>query len=382
MKTYHSYPPPPPPKNHAFLLSLLPHLTLRGYWSLIAAYGSAKQALTSPIKQFSKLSSDDKQLLIDFQKHGNNSKLAQKAEAIQSQLNDIEARIITFDQEEYLTLLNTIYSPPPVLYIRGNHDVLHLPQLAMVGSRHGSIQGKKNTQLFAKHLCQHGFTITSGLALGIDQEAHSATLDAGGTTIAVMATGIEQIYPKQHQTLARHIIDNGGALITESPPGSPPTANRFPQRNRIISGFSVGVLVVEATLRSGSLITARYAMEEGREVFTIPGAIHNPQSRGCHHVIKQGATLVENSVDIVEHLDCILEHLKTYQPENIKDQSPKTEMLSKEEGQLLQCMGFDALTQKELIQATNLDSQTVSQALINLEISGIVQRSHRGYEKV
>jgi DNA processing protein len=167
--------------------------------------------------------------------------------------------------------------------VLGNSDRLHLPQIAIVGSRRMTRGGESNALQWAQYLAEAGFTITSGLALGVDGAAHRGALQASqavGTTIAVMATGIDQIYPYRHRQLADQILQADGALITEFAPGSEPVAARFPQRNRIISGLSLGVLVVEAALKSGSLITARYAMEQGREVFAIPGSIHNPQSRG------------------------------------------------------------------------------------------------------
>lgn len=190
----------------------------------------------------------------------------------------------------------------PLLFIAGDPSLLERPQLAMVGSRRASRNGLDNAHAFSRSLAGAGFVITSGLALGIDGAAHQGALDVDGKTVAVLGTGLERLYPQRHIGLARQIVEAGGALVSELPLDCPPQASNFPRRNRIISGLSLGVLVVEASPSSGSLITARLAAEQGREVYAIPGSIHHPGARGCHQLIRQGAALVESVEDVLEAL--------------------------------------------------------------------------------
>ena len=194
--------------------------------------------------------------------------------------------------------MKLINDAPALLYVHGNLSILQDPQLGIVGSRNPTQSGHNNAYEFAKHLAQTGLCITSGLALGVDGAAHQGTIDGNGPTIAVIATGIDRVYPAKHRDLAHKIVENG-AIISEFPVGTHPDSRHFPRRNRIISAMSYGVLVVEAALKSGSLITARLAMEQNREVFAIPGSIHNPLAKGCHQLIRQGAKLVETAEDIL-----------------------------------------------------------------------------------
>lgn len=208
---------------------------------------------------------------------------------------------IALDDPRYPAQLQDIASPPMVLWVVGDPEVLSVPQIAMVGSRNPSPQGRENAGAFAASFARQGLTVISGLAMGIDGAAHQGALDTGGLTIAVCGTGLDRVYPARHRDLA-HAIAAEGALVSEFGPGMGPLAANFPRRNRIISGLSLGTLVVEAALQSGSLITARQAMEQGREVFAIPGSIHNPLARGCHKLIRDGAKLVETAADVFEEL--------------------------------------------------------------------------------
>jgi len=218
--------------------------------------------------------------------------------------------IITLNDDRYPQRLAEIQDPPPLLYVHGNAKVLNQPQLAIVGSRNPSPSGKECAFQFAKHLAEQNITITSGLALGIDYESHCGALAANNSitdmsvspTIAVIGTGLNRVYPAKHRQLAHDIVSAGGALVSEYPLDTPARKEHFPKRNRIISGMSMGVLVVEAAQKSGSLITARYAGEQGRDVFAIPGSIHNPLAKGCHSLIRQGAKLVEKAEHILEEL--------------------------------------------------------------------------------
>ncbi|MEQ1440376.1 DNA-processing protein DprA [Fontimonas sp. SYSU GA230001] len=213
--------------------------------------------------------------------------------------------LLTLADPRYPAALREAAGAPPVLFVQGDPDWLGLPQLALVGSRNASPQGLENARAFAAELARRGLVITSGLALGIDGAAHRGALEAGGGTIAVCGTGLDRVYPARHRDLA-HEIAARGALLSEFPLGVPALSENFPRRNRIISGLSMGVLVIEAARESGSLITARLALEQGREVFAIPGSIHNPLARGCHALIRQGAKLVESVDDVLEELGPLL----------------------------------------------------------------------------
>lgn len=220
--------------------------------------------------------------------------------------------LVTIRDSAYPALLKEIHNPPPLLFVQGDVRLLQSAQVAVVGSRHASGAGLQNTRLFVADLVNQGFTVTSGMAQGIDTQAHQASLAIGGNTIAVVGSGIDIVYPKQNQPLAEQ-IGKAGAVVAEFPTGTRPRAQNFPLRNRIISGLSLGTLVVEATEKSGSLITARLAAEQGREVFAIPGSIHNVKSRGCHRLIKQGAVLVQDSEDFVEHLQGLFQFVQESQ---------------------------------------------------------------------
>jgi DNA processing protein len=216
--------------------------------------------------------------------------------------------IIESESDDFPELLRQIPGPPTLLYVVGDKDALHLPALAVVGSRNPTRGGIQNAYNFSNYLARSGFCIVSGLAQGIDTAAHKGALDAGAKTVAFLGHGIDRVYPAENRDLAHRIAEHG-ALCSEYPLGSPPRGEHFPQRNRLISGLSLGTLVIEAAKRSGSLISARLASEQGREIFAIPGSIHNPLSRGCHQLIKQGAKLVESADDIVSELAPLVGHL-------------------------------------------------------------------------
>ena len=290
-------------------------------------------------------------------------------------LSAIGAKMLPITHPDYPTQLKQITKPPILLYIRGELNCLHLPQIAVVGSRRMTAGGDNHARSWANYLAQHGFTITSGLALGIDASAHRGALQAeSGKTIGVMATGIEHIYPSRNAQLAEQIIDSGGTLVTEFSPGTQPRPAHFPQRNRIISGLSLGVLVVEAAVKSGSLITARYALEQNREVFAIPGSINNPQSKGCHQLIKQGATLVESVMEIVDELHGPLGALS----EQLAKAEPVKQLpeLSPDETKLLELMGYDPILIDDIHSSWSMEQ--LSQLLVSLEIKGVIS-NQQGY---
>jgi len=247
----------------------------------------------------------------------------------------------------------------------------------MVGSRNPSTPGQETAREFAHHLAASGLTITSGLAIGIDGACHSGALEADGITIAVAGTGLDRVYPASQHTLA-HEIAQQGALVSEFPTGTQVRPGNFPRRNRIISGLSLGTLVVEAAEKSGSLITARLASEQGREVFAIPGSIHNPLARGCHRLIRQGAKLVETAGDILEELAPLLQDLKPLPQTEHMDSDRQEPVLDSDYKLLLECMGFDSVQVDTLIERSGLTAEEVSSMLILLELDGHVSSAPGG----
>ncbi len=285
-----------------------------------------------------------------------------------------DCRLILRDDPDYPELLRQIHDAPPLLFVRGDPAVLNHPQLAMVGSRNPTIIGRETAHDFARTLAASGMTVTSGLAMGIDAASHQGALAGGGQTIAVFGTGLDRVYPAKNRDLAHAIVEGGGALVSEYPPGIEPKPANFPRRNRIISGLSLGTLVVEAAQRSGSLITARFAMEQGREVFAIPGSIHNPLARGCHQLIRQGAKLVEGAQDILEEL---APQLRVILQEDAADEalvSPDDEYHI-----LLASMGDGTSSVDQLVQRSGLTADAVSSMLLMLELKGHVVSTAGGY---
>lgn len=265
--------------------------------------------------------------------------------------------ILTLADADYPPALLEIADPPSVLYVRGNPALLRTRGLAMVGSRNATPQGQQTAESFARALAGTGLVIISGLALGIDAAAHRGALAVGGQTVAVIGTGADRIYPARNRDLAIAIAEHG-AIVSEFPLGTPAIAANFPRRNRIISGLARGVLVVEAAPESGSLITARLAGEQGREVFAIPGSIHSPVARGCHKLIKQGAKLVETAGDVLEELGDIAEPAR------------QVEADSSTEAPLLAALGHDPCSLDELVERTGLSTEQLLGELLAFELAG------------
>jgi DNA processing protein len=281
--------------------------------------------------------------------------------------------LIPWSDERYPPLLREVAQAPIALFCRGDPAVLAQRQLAIVGARSATRQGAEIAEAFAAELTRCGLVITSGLALGIDGAAHRGALAAGGATVAVCATGLDRIFPARHRELA-HEIAQRGALVSEFPTGTPPLAENFPRRNRIISGLSLGVLVVEAAPRSGSLITARLANEQGREVFAIPGSIHSPMSRGPHALIRQGAKLTESVPDILEELAAQLgEHFE--QP--ARDEVLRTE-LDPQRQRVLDAVGFEPTAFDHLVERLEMPVDALSAALLTLELDGRIATAAGG----
>ncbi|MEJ1296265.1 MAG: DNA-processing protein DprA [Candidatus Sedimenticola sp. (ex Thyasira tokunagai)] len=290
-----------------------------------------------------------------------------------------QRHIITRHDPYYPAHLNQISDPPPLLFVNGDPEVLATPQLAVVGSRNPTPSGRQNAEEFSRFLAASGITISSGLATGIDGAAHQGALRADGLTLAVTGTGPDRIYPGRHRDLAHQIVEQG-ALVTEFPPGTRLHPGNFPRRNRIISGLSLGTLVVEAAKKSGSLITARLAMEQGREVFAIPGSIHNPLSRGCHSLIRQGAKLVETAEDILEELAPLLSNIELPEGAAVDKTSrhEKGEEWDEEYHQLFTALDYDPLPIDLLIERSGLAAEAVSSMLLMLELEGRVSSAPGG----
>lgn len=273
--------------------------------------------------------------------------------------------VVTLADPAYPQTLLETADPPTLLYVRGRLELLNRPILAIVGSRNPTPQGLQNAEQFAAALARAGLAIASGLALGIDAAAHRGALSVNGETVAFIGTGIDRVYPARNRELA-HEIGAKGAIVSEFPIGTPVLAANFPRRNRLISGISRGVLVVEAAVESGSLITARLAGEQGREVFAIPGSIHSPQARGCHRLIKQGAKLVETAQDVLEELNW---------PAVLPSESGMTaveDAEGSEGGKLLALMGYDPCPLDELIARSGLAADSLTATLLHLELEGRV----------
>ena len=306
-------------------------------------------------------------------------------------------RVLTLGDTEYPRALLTIADPPPLLYVKGRTDLLAKPGIAIVGSRNATGQGVQNAERFAQTLSAAGLCVISGLALGIDAAAHTGACSAApdhGSTIAITGTGLDLVYPAKHRTLAHRIAEQG-CLLSEYPLGTPAIAANFPRRNRLISGMSLGVLVVEAALQSGSLITARSALEQGREVFAIPGSIHSPLAKGCHQLIRQGAKLVESAQDILEELkiqyaSSVLQHstntahLPASDPVvTIAATEPSSARLDPTTQKVMQAAGHDPASVDQLAARTGLPASDIQASLLMLELDRQFERLSDGrYQKL
>jgi len=285
--------------------------------------------------------------------------------------------ILLFNNPDFPKQLKEIYDCPALIFVKGNYELLSKRQLAMVGSRRPSREGSLNARAFAQHLVEQGWVVSSGLASGIDTYSHEGALIAGNeSTVAVLAHGLDAVYPKRNQQLAQRIVESRGALVSEFPIGVLPRPEFFPRRNRIISGLSSGVLVVEAACKSGSLITAYSALEQSRDVFAIPGSIHNPMAKGCHELIRQGANLVETSLDIDVHYQWYYQS-----KENEKKSKAKKEIPTKEEHDVLNAIQHNELTANEISSLLNVGINDVSSLLMLMEIKGLITQGNRGFLK-
>lgn len=346
-----------------------------------SVFGSLEQAMNASQSAWQR-----SQILTDKQleKWSDTEKLTKIDQAIEwAQLPG--QTILTWQDSAYPPLLKQIADPPILLYVRGDVSLLSQPQLAIVGSRNASKSGGLIASDFAHYLASVGLVVTSGLASGIDKAAHQGALSAlnaqanqsSGTTIAVVATGLDRVYPAANRDLARQIAESG-AMVSEYPLGTKPLAYHFPQRNRIISGLSLGTLVVEAALKSGSLITARLALEQDREVFAVPGSINNPQVKGCHQLIRQGAKLVESGEDILEELSVILQPQLTLTTTLTDDHKAEEVASNSSSNSLMAHLDFEPVGLDELVDLTGWNVAQLQAELLMLELQGDLEALSAG----
>lgn len=407
------------------VFSRLPYFGAGRYWKLREQFSDLNLALehldSIPTNI---LNSDAKALLRDYRNHHQDCSLAKQAQLDIQWCGENNIHILSCGDENYPSMLAETHRAPPIIYVQGRVELVHLPQISIVGSRHCSKTGLQSAKDFACFFASNGLSVTSGLALGVDAAAHWGALAAKnekeslGSTIAVLGSGIDKLYPRANQKLAEKILEKGGAIVSEFPLGTAPSAQNFPQRNRIISGLSYGTLVIEAAIKSGSLITAKYALEQNREVFAIPGSIHHPLSRGCHALIKQGAKLVETAQDVVDELGGFLsapprfsnnkqesegssqKRTKTKTKENKtpskelfgrftqdtkSDNSVEQNTLEIEhpagstEALVLEYLGYEPTPIDTLVYRTGLQVQDLMAALLTLELSGLIANEAGGY---
>ncbi len=329
-----------------------------------------------------KVSGVSERLLAERQSYlsGKDSDIRKGVEAdLRWQDDGANHHILTWAHTDYPPQLREIKDPPPVLFVKGDLTALSLPQVAIVGSRHCSRNGQTNSEQFARYFAQSGIVTTSGLALGIDTAAHKGAL-AAGSTVAVLAHGLDSLYPPRNRQLAAQIADQG-ALVSEMPIGIKPRPEYFPRRNRIISGLSLGVLVVEATLKSGSLITAYEALEQNREVFALPGYLHDPLAKGCHDLIRRGAKLVETAQQVVEELSSLLGYMSQFSfPVEPQYSNNSTDYPAQStEAEVLKFIEYAPLTLDQLLELTQLPVSELASALVMLEVNGDIQQQASGY---
>ncbi|TDQ38223.1 DNA-processing protein DprA [Thiopseudomonas denitrificans] len=344
------------------LLNSLPHIGPQRFLQLLAHYGDAVTACRSPAAGWRALNMPEP--AIAARQEPELHAVAERATRWQEQ---DDCHILLHDGDGYPGLLGETAGAPPVIFVQGNVQLLQQPQLAIIGSRHASPAGERLAFEFARTMAASGCCITSGLALGIDSAAHRGALAVSGPTLAVVGTGLLRTYPARNRQLQAQIVAEGGAMVSELPLDTGPHASHFPRRNRIISGLSLGVLVVEAGVASGSLITARYAAEQGRDVFAIPGSVHYPGSKGCHQLIREGAILVETVQDILEQW----QHWQQLPP------SVTADIAEYEPHPVTDLLRGQPLNTEDLAMLLDADISELLTELTNLEIDGRI-RQHGG----
>ncbi len=351
--------------NRAWLILANARVTANEYLSLETRYGGADEIIAAPTSSLADAG------LSDWKCRTIKKVSDTQLEREDAWLAEDRHTLVTLRDAAYPELLAQLRDPPLLLYVDGDPNVLHLPALAIVGSRNPTAGGKRNARDFSRYLGRMGFCIVSGLAQGIDAAAHRGALDVGAATVAFLGHGIDHVYPAENRDLA-HDIAAAGALVSEFPLGTPPERHHFPERNRLISGLCLGTLVVEAARRSGSLITARLAAEQGREVFALPGSIHNPLARGCHALLRAGAKLVETGDDIVTELGPLVTHMLQY-PEESDEKVDAAASEDAEYVELQKYLSHDPVGIDELARSSGLTIEKLSSMLLILELEGRVE---------
>ena len=346
------------------LLSLTPGIGGVNLLKLIQHFDNPSNALSAPIHELTQIIPQGVAKLIKNREAEAN--VIRSLEWINAGQNRY---IITLDDERYPESLAQISSPPPTLFAFGNINLLNSPKIAIVGTRHPSQHGIENSIAFARDLANNGLTVVSGMASGVDHHVHKSVLSTNGATIGVLGTGVDLMYPKSNHLLYQQMY-NSGLLLSEFPLGMSALAQNFPRRNRIIAGMSLGCLVIESAIDGGSMISANFALDMGREVFAIPGSIHNPVARGCHKLLKQGAKLVETANDVLEELSL----LRKPKPIIVDDQTTDP---------LLKTMGFDPISIDTLSENTQFDFAELCAKLLEFELDGkIINCGHGRYQRI
>jgi DNA processing protein len=355
-------------------LCTTPRLGIRNLLKLLKRY-ALQDLVENTSRQWQELGFSGEQV-----NYLTSSAMAVAEACLQWQAGNCERRIIPYFSSAYPGLLKEIGSAPPLLFVQGRYSILSLPQIAIVGSRNASVAGLQDAWHFANTFVQNNYAVTSGLALGVDGHAHDGALKGGGKTIAVLGAGLEKIYPVRHRRLAERILEQEGALVSEFCPSTAPKASNFPRRNRIISGLSVGVLVVEAAEKSGSLITARYAVEQNRDVFVLPGSIHQTGYVGSNALIRTGASLVQHPRQVLEEVGTL--SAWTFMQEKIQQSEIFPPLIDDKElpfAALLANVGVEATPVDILATRTHIPVNEVMRQLLELELSGHVVAVAGGY---
>ncbi|MGQ9646241.1 MAG: DNA-processing protein DprA [Thermodesulfobacteriota bacterium] len=348
---------------HWLALSLIPGVGVIFFNRLLERFGTPEAVFQASLEELLQIEGMGEKMAREIRKGPVEEKVRKELVL----LKQVGAKVMTIRDASYPARLKEIYDPPPLLYVRGNLEEEDGLALAIVGSRKTTPYGRWITEKISEELARQGITIVSGLARGIDSFAHWGALSGGGRTIAVLGSGVDVVYPPENRSLYHKIL-NQGAVLSEFPMGSPPEAGHFPKRNRIISGLSIGVVVVQASADSGSLITANYALEQGREVFAVPGNVGSESSRGTHQLIKDGAKLVESGEDILEE---ILPQWRKEKEAAQEVERPARD-LTEEEKVLYECLGETPLHIDVLIRKSAFDPGKVSSLLLNLELKGLI----------
>lgn len=352
----------------------LQHFSQLQLHQLLEHFGTPHAFLSAGMNELSMLGIEQREEIMALQQ-AQTHPLVEQAQLDIQQLNKHQVQVITYHSGDYPIALKQIHRPPLLLYVKGDASLLLKPQIAVVGARKSSASARDLTFAWCAELAQHGLVITSGMALGIDGAAHAGAIKAGGKTLAILAHGLDQVYPEQHRELSQAIIENG-ALVSEFPLFTAPRRDHFPRRNRIISGLSSGVLVVEAAIKSGSLITARYALEQSRDVFAVPGSINNMMAKGCHQLIKDGAYLVESAEDILQAMSW--QQIKQQTLFEAMEQKP-ADVTTQE---LLRLIPFDSVHLDELMMHYGKSIAEITSELMLLEINGHIESVAGNYRRI